>query len=106
EAFERLPSLSFRRWKWIAFTSPSGRKRGIKKHDRPPGACASTRNASDIGADMNHLWPAIKYSFGAAVDNGSARVVFERTSVPPCFSVIPMPIVTELFSRAGLKLES
>ena len=31
----------------------------MKKQVSPPGACASTRNASHIGADMNHLWPVI-----------------------------------------------
>jgi hypothetical protein len=31
--------------------------RGTRKQDTPPAACASIRNASDIGADMNHLWP-------------------------------------------------
>ena len=59
EAFERLPSLSFSRWKRSALTAPSGRKRGIRKQVSPPGACASTRNASHIGADMNHLWPVM-----------------------------------------------
>ena len=32
---ERLPSLSFRRWNWIALTEPSGAKRGMKKQVRP-----------------------------------------------------------------------
>ena len=59
DAFERLPSLSFSRWKRSALTDPSGRKRGIRKQVSPPGACASTRKASHIGADMNHLWPVI-----------------------------------------------
>jgi len=55
EAFERLPSLSFRRWNRSPLRVPSSRSRGIRKHDSPPGACASTRNASDIGAEQNHL---------------------------------------------------
>ena len=41
-------------------TEPSGRKRGIRKQVSPPGACASTRKASHIGADMNHLWPVMR----------------------------------------------
>ena len=55
DAFERLPSLSFRRWIANALRSPSGRIRGSAKHDRPSSACASTRNRSHIGAEQNHL---------------------------------------------------
>ena len=40
--------------------APSGRKRGIRKQESPPGACASTRKASHMGADMNHLWPVMR----------------------------------------------
>jgi hypothetical protein len=40
-------------------TDPSGEKRGMKKHDSPALVWASTRKASDIGADRNHLWPVI-----------------------------------------------
>ena len=32
---------------------------------------------------------------------GTARVVLARTSEPPCFSVIAIPIVTPDFSSAG-----
>ena len=60
DAFERLPSLSLRRWTWSAFTAPSGQKRGIRKQVSPPGACASTRKKSHIGADMNHLCPVMR----------------------------------------------
>jgi len=52
-----LPSLCFRRWMAMAFKLLSGRQRGRKKHDRPPVVCASTRKASHIGAERNHLWP-------------------------------------------------
>ena len=38
---------------------PWWEKRGMRKQVRPPGACASTRKASHMGADMNHLWPVI-----------------------------------------------
>ena len=41
---------------------PSGSTRGSRKHDSPPSACASTRNASHIGAEQNHLWPVSSYS--------------------------------------------
>ena len=37
--------------------SPSGRQRGSRKHVRPRGACASTMNASHMGADTKYLWP-------------------------------------------------
>ena len=58
EAFERLPSLFFSRCrkKWLRV--PSGVQRGSRKHDKPPGAWASTRNASHIGAEQNHLCPS------------------------------------------------
>ena len=57
EAFERLPSLSFSRIRRIALRSPPGSTRGTRKQERPPGACARVRNRSDIGAEVNHLWP-------------------------------------------------
>ncbi len=57
EAFDLLPSLSLRRWMRMALSVPSGVQRGMKKQESPFGACASTRKASHIGADMNHLWP-------------------------------------------------
>ena len=41
----------------MALTLPSGSQRGRKKQLRPVAVCASTRKASHIGADMNHLWP-------------------------------------------------
>ncbi len=57
EAFDRLPSLSFRRWSRIRLRLPSGRTRGSMKQLRPPGAWARVRNRSDIGAEVNHLCP-------------------------------------------------
>ena len=47
---------------WKRLRSPSGVKRGSRKHERPPSACARTRNASHIGAEQNHLCPVISYS--------------------------------------------
>ena len=91
EALERLPSLSLSRCRRSALKLPSGRKRGTRKQVSPPGAWASTRKASHMGADMNHLCPVSAYS---SPPSASARVVLARTSVPPCFSVIPMPRVT------------
>ena len=57
EALETLPILRFRRMICSGFLVPSGRQRGTRKHERPPGACASTRNASHIGAETKNLWP-------------------------------------------------
>ena len=68
----------------------------------PPGACASTRKASHIGADMNHFSPLI----AKLSPLGTARVVLVRTSVPPCRSVMPMPSVIALFSHHGLNAGS
>ena len=57
DALAWLPSLSFKRCKNIRLRVPSGRMRGRKKQDSPPGACASTRKTSHIGAEVNHLCP-------------------------------------------------
>ncbi len=57
DAFDLLPSLSLSRRKRIALRSPPGSTRGTRKQDSPPGAWARVRNMSDIGADVNHLWP-------------------------------------------------
>ena len=57
EAFDRSPSLSFNRWMRIGLRVPSGRQRGVRKQLRPPGAWASIKKASDIGAEQNHLCP-------------------------------------------------
>ena len=88
EAFDLLPSLSLRRWMRKVLRVPSSSTRGTRKQLSPPGACASTRKPSDIGAEQNHLCPVISYSSAA---RGTARVVFARTSEPPCFSVMAMP---------------
>jgi hypothetical protein len=102
DAFERFPSLSLSRWRWIRLRSPSGVNRGIKKHDSPPSAWARTRKASHIGAEKNHLWPVISYSPpGPPPSIARATVVFARTSEPPCFSVIPIPQSAPRLSGAG-----
>ena len=82
EAFERLPSLSLRR-----SIRNSGWPRSTRKHERPAGACASTRNASLIGAEQNHLCP----SSSQTSPSGRAVVSFARTSEPPWRSVIAIP---------------
>jgi hypothetical protein len=96
EALDRLPSLSFNRWMRKVLRAPSGRTRGTRKQESPPGAWASTRNTSHIGADVNHLCPRSVWTPGSAV--GVAAVVLVRTSEPPCFSVIPMPASSPRFS--------
>ncbi len=108
EALEWLPSLSFRRWIAMALRVPSGRIRGSTKQDRPwfpdrPPACplvvcASTSRMSDIGAEVNHLWPVSDH---VPSDRGTAVVVLARTSEPPCFSVIDMPAISPPFSSGG-----
>ncbi len=78
---------------------PSGRTRGTRKQVRPSGAWASTRNASDMGAEQNHLCPVSVYAPASA--SGRASVVFARTSLPPCFSVMAMPKSAPDFRAAG-----
>ena len=46
----------------MPFLVPSGRTRGSRKQDSPPGAWASTMNTSPIGAEVNHLCPVSRYS--------------------------------------------
>ena len=57
DAFERLPSLSFRRCSRISLRVPSSSTRGSRKQPMPASVWARTRNASLIGAEQNHLWP-------------------------------------------------
>ena len=78
-----MPSLSFSRW-----MRKPGSLDSKRKQDSPPGACASVRKTSHIGALVNHLWPVSRY---VPSGRGTARVVLARTSEPPCFSVIDMP---------------
>ena len=103
DALERLPSLSFRRWMKIALRVPSGLNRGSRKHVKPPSRYASVRKPSLIGAEQNHLWPVNAKHSAPPTDSlsGVARLVFARTSVPPCFSVMAMPIVRPVFSKYG-----
>ena len=60
DAFARLPGLSFSRWMRNGFRSPPGSTRGTRKQLTPSGSWASTRNASDCGAEQNHLCPVIR----------------------------------------------
>jgi hypothetical protein len=104
DALEWSPSLSLRRMTMKPLLrEPSGNHRGTRKHDRPSGVFASVRNASHIGADVNHLWPVSEYGAPGPVlcVSGAATVVLERTSEPPCFSVMDMPTVQPRFSHAG-----
>ena len=63
----------------------------------PPGACASVRKPSDIGAEQNHLCPVRCQ----ACPSGSALVALARRSEPPCFSVIAMPSVAAALPATG-----
>ncbi|KGD57632.1 hypothetical protein DP49_5065 [Burkholderia pseudomallei] len=63
---------------------------------------ATTRCASHIGAEKNHLWPRSRCSPPRPpAPTGTASVVFARTSEPPCFSVMPMPIMIDCFAPIG-----
>src|SRR5262249_34568571 len=104
DAVERLPILSFKRWIKKLFFAPSGFQRGRRKQVNPFGVCAKTRKASHMGAEQNHLCPVIRYS--PAAPAGSATVVLARTSEPPCFSVMAMPINSPDFSEGGRNRES
>ncbi len=103
EALDLLPSLSFSRMIRMALREPSGSTRGSRKHESPPGACASTRKTSHMGAELNHLWPVIAQ---VPSPSGSALVVFARTSEPPCFSVIAIPASTPRLAEAGRRPKS
>ncbi len=91
EALDRLPSLSLSRCSRTALRVPSGSTRGRRKQVSPAGAWARTRNRSLMGAEQNHLCPVSRWAPGPAAGTGSARVVFARTSEPPCFSVMAIP---------------
>jgi hypothetical protein len=87
----------------MALRVPSGSQRGTAKHDRPPGAWASIRNRSLMGAEQNHLCPTSRYSSpGPPPLVGIARVVLARTSEPPCFSVMAMPAMAPCLPTTGM----
>ena len=73
-------------------------RRSTRKQERPAGACASTRNASLIGAEQNHLWPSMIQISPSA----RAVVSFARTSEPPCRSVIAIPQSASPLVRRGI----
>ena len=52
-----------------------------------------------MGAEQNHLCPVSSYSPSTPVD--CARVVLARTSEPPCFSVMAIPLSALVFSGSG-----
>src|SRR5690606_41901889 len=55
-----------------------------------------------MGAEQNHLCPTSSYGWpGPPTPTGQARVVLARTSVPPCFSVMAMPMVAPRLSPTG-----
>ena len=70
---------------------------------RPSRVWASTRKASLIGAERNHLWPVMRQKPSRL---SSAWLAMEETSLPPCFSVMPMPMVMPAFSPTGRAEES
>ena len=92
-----LPSLSLSRWMAKALRVPSGSQRGTTKQVSPASVCASVRKPSHIGAEQNHLCPVSRQP----CPSRAARVVLARTSLPPCFSVIAMPIVAAPLAATG-----
>ena len=75
----------------------------MKKHDRPSIVWASSRKASLVGADRNHLCPVSRHMRSPA---SIAWVLLASRSLPPCFSVMPMPTVTPALSVTGRAEES
>src|SRR5207237_4493426 len=96
EALDRLPSLSLRRCRKNRLRAPSGVHRGNRKQESPPGACASTRKASLIGAEQNHLCPVSRH----ASPSRTARVVLARTSAHPGVAVLPIPLSADVLHDA------
>ena len=72
DALDRLPSLSLSRCSAKGLRVPSSRTRGTRKQPTPASVCASTRKASLIGAEQNHLWPVSRYVV-AARDGAAGR---------------------------------
>mmetsp|Transcript_12059 Transcript_12059/g.26846 ORF Transcript_12059/g.26846 Transcript_12059/m.26846 type:complete len:209 (-) Transcript_12059:68-694(-) len=118
DALALSPSLSFSRITWKpVLRVPSGFHRGTRKQesaslpDTGSAVCARVRNASHMGADVNHLCPVREYAgpppqpLGPSF-RGVEVVVLARTSEPPCFSVMDMPMVMPSFSSMGTSLRS
>ena len=87
---------------------PSGSTRGKNRQvcpDEVPGSvCARIRKASHMGAEKNHLWPVTANAGPHALSPmATASVVLLRTSEPPCFSVMPMPMVTARLACTGAR---
>jgi hypothetical protein len=66
--------------------------RGLRQHQE--GVAHRRREEPLVAGDAVARAPVVAAS-------GSARVVLARTSEPPCFSVMPMPMVTPALSRQG-----
>ena len=107
DAFERLPSLSFRRWKCRRVHAAVGQE--ARHQETGESACGLGQHQEGVRHRRGHE-PLVAgddvFGARAALPTGSAFVVVARTSVPPCFSVMPMPMVTALFFAAGAKLGS
>ena len=88
---------------WIGFLLPSGRQRGMQKQVRPRSSVL--REHQEDVAHRRREEPLVAgeqvLRAQAPSPAGSARVVLVRRSVPPCFSVMPMPTVIERFCASG-----
>ena len=104
DAFERLPSLSFRRCSRKSLRVPSSSTRGTRKQVRP--ASVLGEHEEDV-AHRRRAEPLVPGEpVGVARRSGppgsaTARVVLARTSEPPCFSVMPMPAISPALSAIG-----
>ena len=82
---------------------PSGRQRGRRKQVRPPGGLRQDQEG--IAHRRGHEELVADELVGALPvpppPIGKARVVLARTSDPPCFSVIAMPMVSAGLLAAG-----
>ena len=62
EAFERLPSLSLRRWRWMRLRSPSGENARQQEARQPAGRLGEHEERVAHRRRQNHLWPVSSYS--------------------------------------------
>ena len=99
EALERLPSLSFSRWKRKPLLSP------VAEQPRHQEAGEPLLRLRQHEEGVRHRRRHEPFVAGEAVEAGRLPappcVMLARTSVPPCFSVMPMPRVSPAFSTGG-----
>ena len=70
---------------------PSGSTRGTRKQVSPPGRLRPAPGSRPTSAPSRTTCARSAAYSPVAPASGSARVVLARTSLPPCFSVMPIP---------------